>query len=687
MKTIALITDSVYRKKRLNKLGKTLKNNIEEVFGDHVLVNNYYLDSFTADLEIREDLTIVMAESRAIKVKDYVINKNSIIVASRTFMKNAIMPLYSIPEGADVLVVNDTIETVLESVSTLNHTGINHLNFIPFESDKDYHHINYAISPYEPELVPSYIENVYDVTDRVLDISTMLLIISKLNLNDLYIQKKIYNYYQKVLNANDGIIDNYNSLLEKTEEIDILLNLSHDGILLTDSDGRILVSNKTFKQMFNLTVDIKGQFIHELIPDFSIKKYYIGDFSNELITYKKRYINLEKKDIIHFNNKKRMYFNFQEVTYIKKLEQNLTQKLRQKGQIARYDFSDIVRQSKKMETIINICKKIAPTDLTVFITGESGTGKEVLAQAIHNASERRNQPFIAINGAAIPDNLMESELFGYVSGSFTGALKGGKQGLFEKANNGTIFLDEIGDMPNYLQSKLLRVLQEQQITPIGSDQMIDIDVRVIAATHRDPNSMITDGSFRKDLFYRLNVFPVHLPPLRDRIEDFDTLLHHFTDHRFDFTEECMAVLHAYDWPGNIRELLNIAQYLSVLEDHDIIDLEALPMYLTSGVENGLRLSISKESFKKETLILDEKTDFQTAFRILENIQLLNDIKKTAGRKHLLELFEKEGTPLTENYLRKSLLALEVAGLIIIKKGRNGSYITNKGRTFLKNRIE
>ncbi len=681
MKTIALITDSIYRDKRLNKLGATLKSNIEEVFGDYVIVNNYYIDAFTPGLKIEEDLVIVMAESRAIKVKDYTVNKNNIIVAKRTFMKNTILPLFSIPENSDVLVVNDTIETVLESVSTLNHTGINHLNFIPFEPGKDYHHIDYAISPYEPELVPAYIKNVYDAKDRVLDMSSMLLIISKLHLNDLDVQKKLYNYFQKVLNSNDGIIDNYNNLLEKTEEIDILLNLSHDGILLTDKEGKILISNKKFKKMFNLDEMIQNDYIHHLVPDFSFEKYYEGDFSDELITYKKRYINLEKKDIIHFNNETRMYFNFQEVTYIKKLEQNLTQKLRQKGQIARYNFDDIVRKSKKMETIINISKKIAETDLTVFITGESGTGKEVLAQAIHNASKRKNQPFIAINGAAIPDNLLESELFGYVSGSFTGALKGGKQGLFEKANNGTIFLDEIGDMPNYLQSKLLRVLQEKQITPIGSDKMIDIDVRVIAATHRDPVHMITEGSFRKDLFYRLNVFPVHLPPLRERIEDFDALLHHFTNNRFSFSIECMDVLHAHDWPGNIRELLNISQYLSILEDQTTIQLEALPIYLTSGV-NVIERNTSINKFEKEHLIIQEKTDINTAIKVLDAIKLLNDIQKTAGRKHILDLLEKNDVFIQESLLRKTLLALELTQLIIIKKGRSGSHITDLGRAFL-----
>jgi transcriptional regulator with PAS, ATPase and Fis domain len=370
-----------------------------------------------------------------------------------------------------------------------------------------------------------------------------------------------------------------------------------------------------------------------------------------------------------------MYFTFQEVTYIKKLEQNLSQKLRQKGQIARYSFDDIICASKSMDNIIEIAKKIAVTDLTVLITGESGTGKEVLAQAIHNSSSRKNQPFIAINGAAIPDNLLESELFGYVSGSFTGALKAGKKGLFEKANNGTIFLDEIGDMPNHLQSKLLRVLQERQITPIGSDSIIDIDVRVIAATHKDPREMIKTGSFRKDLFYRLNVFPIQLPPLKDRIEDIEELLHYFTESKFQFTSHCIEILKQHDWPGNIRELFNVSQYISTLQTSSIVDSNALPSYLITPLNNS--------PYEKEKIIIEEKIDFSTAILVLSSIDFLNNIKKTAGRKHLMEIIEKNGDYIEENALKKTITILNSLDFIIIKKGRSGNFITEKGKDFLK----
>jgi transcriptional regulator with PAS, ATPase and Fis domain len=376
-----------------------------------------------------------------------------------------------------------------------------------------------------------------------------------------------------------------------------------------------------------------------------------------------------------------MYFSFQEVTHIKKLEQNLSQKLRQKGQIARYTFDDIICTSKDIKTIKKKAEKIASTDLTIMITGESGTGKEILAQAIHNASPRHKQPFIAINSAAIPENLIESELFGYASGSFTGALKSGRKGLFEQANNGTIFLDEIGDMPKHLQSKLLRVLQERQITPIGSDRIIDIDVRVIAASHRNPREMIKDDSFRKDLFYRLNVFPLELPPLRRRPEDIPILLQNFTNNRFTFSGDCINHMMNYDWPGNIRELNNVAQYITTIEENEVVNIDSLPYYLST--QSGLGTWQSGNiSYQTERMILEQKTALTTAVSTLKALQLLYRIDKTAGSKHIMGILGQKNILVSESRLRKIIAALQLTELIITKKGRNGSYTTEKGNHFL-----
>ncbi len=682
MKTIAVITDSAYKSNRPSILGETIKKNILSVFDKKVMVSCYFIDRLTEGDIINEDLVIVMAGSRAIKIRDYVTNYDNIIVAKRTFLKGSIHPLFSIPDGTDVLVVNDDIETVLDSISSLYHIGVKNVNLIPFEAGKDYRHINYTVSPSEPELVPEYIKNVYDVGSRVIDIPTMLLVISTLHINDKQTQQNLYNYYQKIFSPNEGITENYNNLLTRTEELDHLINLSHDGILLTDKKGKILIYNKNFKHIFDIVEEPIGKYLHDVLSDTHLEKYYEDDVYDDLVSFKKKIINLEKRDVIHFNKEIRMYFNFQEVTYIKKLEQNLSHKLRKKGQIARYTFDDIICSSKQMKIILDKAKKISKTDLTVLITGESGTGKEILAQAIHNASSRHNQPFIAINSAAIPEHLIESELFGYVSGSFTGALKGGKKGLFEIANNGTIFLDEIGDMPKHLQSKLLRVLQERQINPIGSDKTIDIDVRIIAASHKNPIKMIENGSFRKDLFYRLNVFPLVLPALRNRIEDIPVLLRKFTNNKFTFSQDCINLLINYKWPGNIRELNNVSQYISTIEEGLTVNTNSLPFYLISD-SSSLTNNTGILLFNHERFVLEQKADLDTGISVLKAIKLLNEINKTAGRKHIIELLEKDNLSIKESNLRTILTTLKEIELINIKKGRNGCYTTERSDQFIR----
>ncbi|MBB6482665.1 sigma-54 interaction domain-containing protein [Spirochaeta isovalerica] len=681
MKSIAIVTDSIIKGKRLSNLGEIVKANILDVFGSNVLVKNYFIDTLTPESMIKEDIIVIMASSRASKVRRYTSHPENIIVAKRTFSKKSIAPLYDIPEGSDVLIVNDDIETVLESISSLYHIGIKNVNLIPFISGKDYNHIKYAVSPSEPELIPENIENVFDVGHRVLDISTMLLIINTLKIDDKKTQQNLYNYYQEIFSSNEGIVQNYNSLLARTEELDQLLDLSHDGILLTDKEGKILIYNKKFKEIFDLKGKLRDQNIGEILKEIDPAIYSENDFHDDLIHFKKKIINLEKRNVIHFNKEERMYFSFQEVTHIKKLEQNLSRKLRQKGHVARYSLNDIVTTSSEMKNIVQKAKKIAQTDLTVLITGESGTGKEILAQAIHNASPRKNQPFIAVNSAAIPESLIESELFGYESGSFTGALKEGKPGLFEKAHNGTIFLDEIGDMPNHLQSKLLRVLQERQIVPVGSDRVIDIDIRVIAATHKSPTEMIESGSFRKDLFYRLNVFPLELPSLSERVQDIPPLLKRFTGNRFLFSPECIDLLKNHNWPGNIRELYNIAQYISTFEERDIVDIDSLPRYMKNQFQISKK-SRDKFSRSNELLVLGEMTDPELSFAVLKAIDLLNSIGKTAGRNHIIQLMKQEDYSIGESLLRRILAQLQSLDFIIIKKGRSGCYLTEKGALHL-----
>src|SRR5512139_3789252 len=243
----------------------------------------------------------------------------------------------------------------------------------------------------------------------------------------------------------------------------------------------------------------------------------------------------------------------------------------------RYDFTNIVARSEKMKRVLEMVSQIAKTESTVYIYGESGTGKELIAKAIHLASERKNKPFVAINCAALPEPLMESELFGHEKGSFTGAVRSTK-GLFTQAHEGTLFLDEIADMPLSIQAKLLRALQERQFHPVGSEKPTQVDVRVIVATQKDLESHVKQGLFREDLFYRIHVIPIRLPPLRERKEDIPLLVEHFL-HKFSqqmkkevkgLMPQAMQKLMLHDWPGNVRELENTVEYAFVMTQQDRI---------------------------------------------------------------------------------------------------------------------
>ncbi len=275
----------------------------------------------------------------------------------------------------------------------------------------------------------------------------------------------------------------------------------------------------------------------------------------------------------------------------------------------KYDFANIVAKSEKMQKVLGLVSHIAVTDSTVCVTGESGTGKELIARAIHIGSERKEMSFVAINCAAIPEALLESELFGHEKGAFTGAVQRA-EGLFVRAHEGTIFLDEIGDMPHSLQSKILRVLQERKFYPLGSKKPVEVDVRVIVATNKDLKEEVREGRFREDLFYRIYVIPVMLPPLRDKKEDIPPLVKHFLE-KFNekmrkqikgLSPEAMQKLMLYDWPGNVRELENTIEYAMALTQENIISDDLILQTGTISDEKIKSFKEAKSSFEKEYII-------------------------------------------------------------------------------------
>ena len=288
---------------------------------------------------------------------------------------------------------------------------------------------------------------------------------------------------------------------------------------------------------------------------------------------------------------------------------------------ARHFFPQIIGESLAMRGLLSLIKKVAPTDSTVLILGESGTGKELVATSIYENCLRKNKPFIKLNCAAIPTELLESELFGHEKGAFTGATKF-KPGKFDMANAGTLFLDEIGDMPLNLQSKILRVIQEKEFYRVGGSNTVKVDVRFIASTNQNLEKLVQDGQFREDLYYRLNVFTLHLPPLRERKEDIPLLVDYFLRNlpkRVEISSVALQMMMAYAWPGNIRELKNVIESAAVIAENGFIEPAQLPGQITGAFNTD-----SREVSLPANLPLDERLNE------IEKSMIIEALRKTGG---------------------------------------------------------
>jgi transcriptional regulator with PAS, ATPase and Fis domain len=364
---------------------------------------------------------------------------------------------------------------------------------------------------------------------------------------------------------------------EKTKHIDAMLDSVSEGMIAIDRNGKINIFNRVAKEILGVK-DAVGKYIDELGFQLGLREVLetgtpklqrlqkIGDIQ---IISNLEPVHLDKEVI-------GVIASFSDVSQLIQAEQNVRRSFT-KGFVATYTVDDIVCKSLSMKRIILQARQFASSDSTVLITGESGTGKELVAQSIHNLSSRRKGPFVAINCSALPENLLESELFGYEEGAFTGAKKGGKPGLFELAHQGSIFLDEIGAIPLVVQSRLLRAIQQKEVMRIGGDRIIPVDVRIITATNVDLLRTVKQGRMRMDLYFRINILRIHIPPLRERKEDIPVLLksllkrhtQKYGKQMEQLPEELLERLVAHSWPGNVRELDNfIEKYIIMIDTPD-----------------------------------------------------------------------------------------------------------------------
>ncbi|MEN6566219.1 MAG: sigma 54-interacting transcriptional regulator [Veillonellales bacterium] len=415
---------------------------------------------------------------------------------------------------------------------------------------------------------------------------------------------------QKVIRAQ-------NSEKEKFEKFRAVLNFIHDGVVVTDENGIVTATNPCAEAIFGLSgAEMQGKQIAKIIKNFphdhvlkagAVQLAHIQSTANE-------HVVANSVPILIDGTVCGSVSTFKKVSEIQKMEREIRKNLYAKGLVTKYTFPDIMTKDQQMLRLLTLAQNYAKTDATVLIAGESGTGKEMLAQSIHAASPRAKGPFVAVNCAALPPQLLESELFGYVEGAFTGAAKGGKTGLFELAHNGTIFLDEIGELALPLQARLLRTLQEKQVMRLGSDKIIPIDIRVIVATNINLRQAVREEKFRRDLYYRINVLNLKTIPLRDRKSDIEFLCYYFLqcyNHQYGkqvkkIQPEVLQLFHHYSWPGNIREMKNIMERIVISTNCEEvavnnIDLLIDEMKLEDEADGGESNGYNPDSFLQGTM--------------------------------------------------------------------------------------
>ncbi len=670
-----------------SEVAKFYSKQLKELFGEFVEVKIYSFEENTIHKGIDADIFVVATYSIYETIKKIIPDKSEVVITNITLPKTAIKQIMNIPNGKKAMLVNLSAEMCIETISLIYHLGMNHIELVPvYPGMKEIPNVEVAITPGEGRYVPKNATTIIDVGHRLLDTSTIIEIALKLKLEYLLQSDKFKSYFDKIATNSYSLeaLSGKTNVLES--QFDILLKIFNEGIIGINAQGLIFAYNKSAESIIGVKKDdVLGKSVKEILPEIPFD--YVSDscqsIKSKLIKVNDTYLKLNVDPVISINKFIGAFATLQKFKDAECQQHKLRLQLLNKGHKAKYTFQDILGESQVIIKAKEIAKKMAKADSSVLITGESGTGKELFAQAIHNSSNRKEYPFVAINCAAIPDNLLESELFGYEEGAFTGAKKGGKLGLFEFAHMGTLFLDEVEEMSLSLQAKLLRILQEKEFVRIAGSSVIKVDIRIIAATNEDIKKLVCNGKFRKDLYYRLNVLPLNIPPLRDREEDVLILIEKAKrqlNSRFKFSEEIKEAFLNYYWDGNIRELNNYVEYLTYICD-DKITLSDLPFELSANKSSIDKTSISENSnFEEFKKAADGRMD-EYLF-IINQLALSHKNRTTIGRKTIAKIAENMNIFLTEQEVRSILISLEELKMVKIFKGRGGSKITALGLEIL-----
>jgi sigma-54 dependent transcriptional regulator, acetoin dehydrogenase operon transcriptional activator AcoR len=602
------------------------------------------------------------------------------IVAERTVNPEHLDLVVALSPGTKVLFVNDEEETARECVEALAALGLDYLEYLPWypgcpAPDKSY---KVAVTPGESALVPLGPSRVIDLGARVLDFATLAELLGRLGLIEKRIGHFSRRYLQKIVQVAGGLARSIEEAHRLNDRLKGILDSLSRGVLVYEEGGKVSTCSESLKALLDVRGrDPQGQALASIVRSKPLLEFLGGKEADETGIFR-----IAGRDIVvrRFEAGEGRVATFRDDE--DSAEARLGSENRRRGYVAKYEMDDIVGQSASVNRARRIASRLAATDLTILINGESGTGKELFASAIHAASARRSGPFLAVDLGALSDDLIESELFGYEDGAFTGARKGGKPGLFELADGGSIFLDEIGNVSAKVQNRLLRVLQEKEVLRVGGSEIKRIDVRVIAASNEDLLERARRGAFRADLYFRLKTGILRIPPLRERRADIPLLLRSFIKSEvsevIEIAPEILGVFERYAWPGNVRELRNLVMYMLAVREGPRISLCDLP---DDGFFEGLSRPDAEACAEPRATHSEEEMDRIDGY-ILGAMERIEREGRRAGRESLARLAAEEGRDLSPAMVRARLEDLAARGLVLSSRGRRGSSLSSEGRKVL-----
>lgn len=683
-KQIAIITNA-------KEIRSAMKEQVDLIFEGLAQSEIYSIEDGSINNLTKADLYLLSSSAYEFSDEEFLKN-NNIVIADLTVSKEMLKYLKSFPYGTKVIFFNVSFKMCIETISMMYHLGVNNIEFIPaYPKMELFPEGDIVMTPAETQLLPKEVldRKIIDIGHRILDANTIIEIALKLEFEHILYYKKIREYLDTVATNDYSLSKIVEKATQAESQFSLLMKTTNIAILGVDKDNFLCSCNEGAEKILNKRSGaVLGNNAEELLPNIPFRevKEKKEEIKNRLVKIGEEYINLSVIPIIKAEHYMGAFAIFQEFKEEEKKQNELRRQLLNKGHKAKYTFDDIIGENHSMLKLKALAQKMARIDSDILITGESGTGKELFAHAIHNYSHRKDYPFIVVNCAAIPETLLESELFGYEEGAFTGAKKGGKIGLFEFAHMGTLFLDELEGMSPALQVKLLRVIQEKELMRIGGDKVINVDVRIIATTNEELRDLVKEEKFRKDLYYRMSAFPLIVPPLRERKDDLYLLTEKFmrsSGADFRFSSKAKKAFEMYNWEGNIRELKNYIEFLGFTEEK-IIEFEDMPLAIREYYEeeknrDRMEREQGREEYCKE--IFGKR--YEEYIFLLRKIDECCNRGESSGRQKLLEVCKQQEIFLTEQEIRGMLKKLEDLGFIEVYKGRRGNKISNKGREFLE----